>query len=494
MRPSHAHTTANGIEVHIWTRRGWHKGKKGGGLVWHYMARFRIDGKRVGHTLGEDIDQAEAELRRVMTQIEDGTYVAPSSPEAKRRRKRRAIPSLTVSDLIAEYLADRRAHKGKKTARTYAGRLAHVEAFTERDDIRRRYPLARDIDREFVAELNTFLRHREVARNGHRNGDKRLMAASTRREVLQRLKAVLTWGCRPDVRKLPPEFVQPVSNELIGKKPMKDPLRPIVYGLERRGRMARMADAYQLVTLALQFVLPLRPEQVAGLMISDIDWAEGTLRFGTRFDGNDFSKGKTSWRVPFPPELESLLRAAVGDRVDGPVFLKRSVVEGRSTPSVAVCERGDVEAAICRALSDAGGELQADGDAKETVRRTIAAAGGVTTDHLRDEFLTLANLAGIDANDRYYEVRSDVESEIKRVGVEQGCRRYIMGHTVDPNGELASYDKLTIDELKAALQPYWGFARSLLDAIRERSVALGLADDRPATIRLAQPAALTAAG
>jgi hypothetical protein len=102
-------------------------------------------------------------------------------------------------------------------------------------------------------------------------------------------------------------------------------LRKVTFPLERRLRFVPVSDTFDLVTLGMMYILPCRPEQFSGLLVPEIDWNERTLAFGTRFGGADYTKGKVSFRVPYPDELEPLLRFAVGGRQDGPVFLRRNV-------------------------------------------------------------------------------------------------------------------------------------------------------------------------
>ena len=253
---------------------------------------------------------------------------------------------------------------------TYDSRLYHIRAFAEQPDIRKKYPKAQDIDADHIALLATFLRHRKVSRNGHFSAEQKLMSERTRSEVLHRLKEALFWGVRNHM--MPHDYGLPEIKQFIGRRMMKNPLREPSFALERRKRLVKIADAYQLITLSLQLVLPLRPEQVSGLLITDIDWTRRMLSFGTRFNGNDFTKGKTDFNVPFPEQLCPLLRRAVSNRVDGPVFLRRSVFEGQEKPNILISAIGDLEQAIHTALAeDSSKDLKAAGDAKDIDRKSV---------------------------------------------------------------------------------------------------------------------------
>jgi integrase len=460
---SHSHLTINGIQLNIWKRSG------------RYLARGYYEGQRIGPTLGEDTSQAAAELRRLMAEIESGTFVRPSSEEAKRRRTIRPIPQLTVPELISLYVAEKRRLNGKSTAETYRSRLAHLEVFCELPDVRRRYPLSQSIDRDFAIEFKTFLEKRLISPNGHPNSVKRPMKPKGIRNVLEAARDMLLWSCNVAVRNLPLGFVQPVTSDIIGKRRRKDPLRPITFGLERRLRFVRMSDSYQLLTLAWQYVLPLRPEQVSGLLISDVDWENHVFSFGTRFDGKDFTKSGTSFRVPFPQEWEPLLHAAIGSRCDGPVFLRPRVFAGQERPKIQVVRPGNMEAAVKKALAAAAavGNLT-DNDAKNVCRATIALAGGVMPDELSDLFARVAANAGVIDNVRYYDLRGSVESEMEAVGMPSTHQRYVMGHETIAGGSLDEYMALNLDKIRESMGRYFDFARELISATVERGKFLGL--------------------
>ena len=67
-------------------------------------------------------------------------------------------------------------------------------------------------------------------------------------------------------------------------------------------------DRWQVAQLALSMVLPMRPDEATGLLVSDVDVEKRTLRFGTRLSGADFTKGRQSFSLPFPQEFDPILR------------------------------------------------------------------------------------------------------------------------------------------------------------------------------------------
>jgi hypothetical protein len=63
---AHSHVAAGKVQIHVWFRGG------------KYLARGRYEGKAFGETLGADVGEASARLRRLLGEIEDCSYVRPT--------------------------------------------------------------------------------------------------------------------------------------------------------------------------------------------------------------------------------------------------------------------------------------------------------------------------------------------------------------------------------------------------------------------------------
>lgn len=458
----------NSIAVHIWTREG------------KYLARGSFEAKRFGATLGADEQRAEVNLRRLLNELEDGTFLRPSDPAAKRRGQKKSIPCLTIGQLVEEFVEDKVKTLGVKTAQTYQSRLAHLVAFASMPETHRRYPLAQDIDRDFANEFARLLQHKTVSANGHPNGSRQPMKPSGRRNVLETARDLLNWASKPTTRRLPPDFVQPFTREIVGRKPRKNPLRQVDFGLERRIRMVRMADPYQLVHVVPRFVLPSRPEEICGLLISEIDFQQQTLWFGTRFDEGDWTKCRTSFHLPYPPQLQPLLLATVGNRGEGPVFRKRAVFERRAEPRISVNRPGDLEREVGEAVRNAPrDEPVGPNDSKPICRRIIQDAGGVAPKELAEEFARMKMYAGVDTDAPFYNLRHAITTEYDRLGIPQNIKKYVTDHPL--TDILDEYTSLDLEQVTRHLQEHWAFAAELLETIAERADQLHVgqdADDR----------------
>ena len=291
--------------------------------------------------------------------------------------------------------------------------------------------------------------------------------------VLDCVRTMFYWAKQPDVNQLPSSFANPFTEEIVGFRPRKDPLRPVVFPIERRIALARLMDRWQLCHFALAFVLPLRPEDYSGLLISEVNFADRILDFGTRLNGWDFNKGQQSFHVPFPSELDPLLRISAAGRADGPILRQRTIVEGRRQPRIAVSSTADIRAHFNRALGTAGpGEIQARNDGKRLFRRLLCDMGGVSPDSLAKEFKPLLAAVGRRPRTVLRLAWLDKNTDMNAAGVSHLFQLYVTGHAVDAEilsryvslhlaGEMQVYFKHIqplLDSIKSA-QPNWGWRK-----------------------------------
>ena len=464
MRPvelsgAHLHSTVSGVNVSIWQRSG------------KFLARGRHQREMFGVTLGADLNTAKGELRRLLTAIEDGTFLRPSEAR-KRPLKDSRVPLLSLRQLWSEFLAEKRRHRGAKTTQNYQSRLAPVLDFAERQENKKHWPLARDIDRQFVLGFRTFLLNRTTTRNGRPGGILKMTSASQIVNCMETLRSVIAWGLMASVRKLPPEFVNPCTRELIGNVPPKDPLRKPVLTIDRRIEIVRAMDAWQLCNLAILLVLPLRFEDLARALISDVDLNEQTLQLGAKFGGLDFSKAKVNVLLPLPDQLMPILRKAIDCRSEGPLFrTHRSVARLRGGVLVAPQNRHEVEQAFGEMLAaQKPGNILTDHDRKQVFRDLMRKLGGITEDAIGKEMKGLFTQIGLGSGIRPYDLRGAVTTDLKNAGIAHLELRYLTGHST--NDILNEYTGV---DPQREMQKHFTACRPLLDAIEKRFGELGLA-------------------
>ena len=448
----HSHTTENGIGVNIYRREG------------RYLARGHYQGQRYGVTLGPDKAKAEVELRRLLSEIENGSFQRRSERPRQFFGPPR-VQRLTLRELCEAFLQQKRKLRGRNTARTYQGRLSHVLDFAELPESAKCWPFAASIKRTFAIELRAFLVRRQVSRNGRAGGIKRPMSGREVRNVLQTLRMVLTWATQADVRHLPADFINPVTPEIVGPEPIKDPLRRAPLPADERMEILEQMDEWQFRTLSSLLILPLRPEDIARALISDLDLSGMTLRLGSHFGGADCSKGRVDITLPLPEELLPILRSCIGQRPEGPLFQSRRIAEGRWRAPRIPASRQELEAWFAIELSKCSEEeIQAAEDQKVVYQRLLRKLGGLTTDEIGKELRKLLPLHG---SPRPYDLRHAVTQDMHDAGVHHLELRDLTGHTT--SDILNEYVRL---QPRVEMQKYFERCRPLLRLFEERAKQL----------------------
>lgn len=358
----HSLHEVNGSRIYVQTRDG------------KYLARWRTPtGKFQSETLDTDKKIAETRLIELMHELNTGTFV-PRKQRSSRLQASKTIPKLTLRELSEAFLQEKRNQVGQKTARDYCNRLSPVLDFAERRESKANWPLAESIDRDFALALRVFLQKFEVTPNGKLGGTRKIISQTQLRNCLETLSMVLRWGARADVRKLSPDFVSPITKEIVGDKPAKDPLRRPILEIGMRMRILEEMDNWQFLNLVPYLILPLRHDEGEGLLISDIDWKNRRLQFGTRFGGADFTKGKQDWKLPFPSQLYGVLQKLVSGRSSGPVFLSS---KSRRKPVLSADSLEQIESLVEERIATGAKKRSSfpPNDQKTIVRRLLQEMG-----------------------------------------------------------------------------------------------------------------------
>ena len=453
----HSLDASNGLRIHVWRRGD------------AYLARGYYKGARFGETLGVDLKRAQTRLMEMVAEIGRGVYVLPS----QRNKQQLAHPSgqrLTIRQLVDEFLTEKRNVVGEQTANDYRARLVPLIEFAECDRSLKRWPMASNIDREFVVEYRNVISARKVTRNGRSSAPEKRVSARQAYNILDCARSLFNWAKDVQIAKLPIGFLNPFTANLVGEKARKDPLRPQLFPLGQRIQIVQKMDEWQLSHLALSMTLPLRPEDCAGLLIADVDFERCDLTFFNRFGGRDFNKGRTNFRIAFPTQLLPLLCYCAGGRTFGPLFRSRSIWDGRRKPRRQFGADRDTAWHIEDELGRASPRnLKTSQDHKKLVRRVIRDLGGVSEDSLGKEFGIALRNADLDKAGRFYDLRGAINTEMERTGVSHLVQRYVTGHTTSD----ILYEYVAIDPA-AEMQKYFTTILPLLDAMFQRAKQLGL--------------------
>jgi len=453
---NHSHQTAAGVTVNVWLRHD------------TYIARGRYQGRAFGETLGADPLQAAVRLRQILNDIDNGSF-ARATDRRKRLVSNGRVLRLTLRDLIAEFLVEKRKIRGQQTANDYRSRLSPVLDFADLPEHLKTWPLAIDIDAAFARSLRAFLHQYTSTRNGRPGATPRPLSTRQIVNLLECMRTMLHWARSAPVRKLPADWVMPFTPDIIGQAPAKNPLREDKLPLDARVRIVNVMDRWPLCHLALSLTLPLRPDEAAGLLIGDINVDKRWAEFGERFKDANFTKGRTAFVLPFPEELQLILRTCIGDRAEGPLLRSRRTFEGRqevqAVPSLDYLKQlydADV-------IKQPHGTIQAEQDRKLLFRRLLRRLGGVTEDALAKEFKKLLAAAGVNNGTTLYTCRSSVTTAMHRAGLPHLEMRYLTGHaSTDILNEYVALNP------GAEMQKYFATIRPLLDAIKQRAMKLGI--------------------
>jgi integrase len=451
----HRHETRNGVGVHIWQRDG------------RFVARGYYQRKRFGVTLGMRDCEAEAKLRKLLVDIEEGRFNRPSESRYQHYPVG-PIPQLIARDLVNRFLADKRRTVGENSTNDYSSRLAHVLRFAEQPGNAACWPTVIRIDREFVLQLKAHLAQSQTSRNGKPGGRVKPLRRRHIINILETFRGMLLWARRLDVHCLPADWPIPLTSDMIGRPDQKDPLRANPISLDiKRSLIARM-DLWQLCHLTWSLILPLRPEEAAGLLVTDIDWERKRLGIGNRLGGDDHTKESVSYVLPYPDCLEPLLRVCEGNRSAGPLlrsrkaFVKLSLGRRVHTPR-------ELEERYHIALRQSAGSVLSTADRKRVFRRLLRKLGGVSGDSLAKEYKRLAAKFGLEQSTFLYELRHSNTQAMHDAGLSQLELRYLTGHKL--TDILHTYTGL--DPAKA-MNRYYATIEPLLESILERERELGI--------------------
>jgi integrase len=450
---SHVHQTATGQTVHVWQRDG------------KYLARGRWQGHSFGETLGYDPIKASARLRKLLGEIEDGSFIRRS--EKVKQPEVVVEQPITLRQLVQAFLIRKRAERGEQTAANYRARLKPALLFCEQPENQLRWPWAKALNREFVVELKSFLLSSTTTRNGRKSGVPRLISGTQVRHCLESIRTLINWACDPMVGKLPTQMVNPVNQRILPLKSHKNPLRPCRFTLEELQRLADGMDHWQICHFAWSLVLPLRPDEAVGLLVSDVNRSRGWFEFGYRFADSNFTKAKTQFVLPYPPEFLPLLTMCLQTRSSGPLLRSRRAIASNAASPTSDDELHESYEHIVR---DTRSNVQAEHDRKLLFRRLLKQRwGGLSEDRLALEMKSVMAATLQRSDLKLYDLRHHVTQMMKDAGLPHLELRYLTGHAC--RDILHEYSAVKPTE---AMAHYFASIRPLIQSVMNRAAELGI--------------------
>ncbi len=273
---------------------------------------YREGGRPVRRRVGETEAAAEQVAARVNAQL------AADSPTQF------DFTPVAVSELRRRFLSSHEEvrRSSLSTVRRYRAATQHLENFVE---LQKRPTAAHELDAErFVA----WLRQQLVSPNGHAHTPRRRLRDKGLRYILEVCRSMYAYARKR--RHLPPDVENPFSQIDIERMPIEDAKPIFVFDAGTELSFLQAADPW---TLAVHFTLAktgLRPGELAHLLIEDLDLDGGWLRVRNKPELGWRIKTRRERSVPLLGEVVTLLRAVIGHRTAGPVFLRQKFDPVRS--------------------------------------------------------------------------------------------------------------------------------------------------------------------
>jgi integrase len=317
-------------------------------------------------------DEAEQVAAQVNAQLASGaprllTFEAIDMPELRR--------------LFLEY-HDMVLNSSVSTVQRYRAATQHLENYALSQTTP---PQAHEVK---PAAFTAYLRQIEVAPNGHQNAGKRKLRGKGIQFILATCRSMYTFACKR--RHLPPYAGNPFSDLPLDRMKIED-AKPI-FVFEPTTELAFFQAASDWA-FPIHFTLAktgLRVGELVHLLIEDVDLERGWLHVRNKTELGWRVKTGQDRAVPMLPEVVAVLRAVIGQRIAGPVFLRERLV-GRSP--VVVGDRRTLESVLrgrCTALGKALSRI----DEARLARKLWWDAGAIKADAVRNSFVRVMAIIG----------------------------------------------------------------------------------------------------
>ncbi|MBL8793614.1 MAG: tyrosine-type recombinase/integrase [Planctomycetia bacterium] len=334
----------------------------------HHGAWWLYDGKPVRRKVAINRDDAERLAAQINGQAAAGTPTLLS------------FEPISVAELRKQFLEyhELAVKSSMGTVHRYRAATKHLEDFVDQQS---RAPQAHQVR---PGRFATYLRKIEFAPNGHKNATKRKLRDKGVQFILETCRSMYMFALKN--RHLAPYTGNPFSELPLDRLKIEDAKPIFVFTADFELAFFKSATDW---AFPIHFVLSktgLRVGELIHLLIEEVD-IEGSWLYVR-------NKTELGWRVktgnerpvPLLPEVVAVLRAVIGGRTSGPVFLRERLV-GRALTLVG--SRRDLE----RTCHQRQKEAQVDGQSLgRTQLQRIAQsvwwdAGMVRADSVRKSFV-----------------------------------------------------------------------------------------------------------
>jgi hypothetical protein len=386
----------------------------------HYILQWWDPGekKNVADRVDGDLLAALVQARRI-----DERLLEHRSAGIVRR-------SLSHRDLVERYLADleKRAEAGEvdsSTVRRYTAALKHYQVFCDRPQTARAFANPVSVNRDFRLAFAAFLAAQAVTPNGRHGAAARPMRSPG--FVLDAVRALFEWASDPERGGLLPEdFRNPfrhcgASRSVLQGDPLAEPDITVPMAID----LVSACDPFQLRLFAPILLFGLRAAEPCFLFweYCDTDW----LRVPNNTDLDYRTKGRRDKRFPLIADLATFWSWWRRGCARGPVYERRSVVEGNERAPLRSASVAEIVAEFRSRCGSAG---EPDAVTRAKLRdQVLRDAGGLNYDQVESEFSALAKRLGWPRQATLKDLRHLFATTINNAAMPEPYRRFLMGQS-----------------------------------------------------------------
>jgi len=376
------------------------------GNWWIY---YRDSGRPVRRKIATTRQEAEQVAAQVNAQLTCG---APTLL---------AFSPISVPDLRQQFL-DYHEHvlnSSMGTVRRYRAATQHLEDFVGQR------PSPSQVHEVKPDAFAAYLRKIEVAPNGHRNTKKRRLRDKGIQFILETCRSMYNFALKR--RHLPPYAGNPFAELPLDRLKIEDAKAIFVFDAVTELAFLKAACAW---AFPIHFTLAktgLRIGELTHLLIEDLDLDSGWLHVRNKTELGWRIKTGHERSIPLLPEVVAILRAVIGTRKAGPVFLREKLVE---TPAKLVGNRAELERMLEERLSAsrAGGQTLSRPEIQKQARKVWWDAGTVKADAVRNSFIRTMTGLGKPESTCPKSWRHSFATLLQDANVDPLIRQQVMGH------------------------------------------------------------------
>ena len=369
--------------------------------------------------------------------------------------------------LVRAYLEDlrKRADAGSlspASVRRFTSALQHYLEFAAQPAVVRDHPQAVNINRDFRLAFDAYLVGKPIHANGHPHAPLRPMTGQT--FITDAVRAMLEWAADPERGDLLPDtFRNPFRRPQQTRERFRgDPLAEPDITLPMTVAFLERCDRYQVRLFVPLILFGLRAAEPCLLFRAHLE--PGWLRVCCIPELGYFTKGRRDKRLPLIAELRPFWDWLRDSAAPGPLYQRRSVVEGREPARLREASLAD----LIREFQARCAPSQARGHA-ERLRlraRLLQEAGGLSYDHIEQEFRRVARRLGWPAAATLKDFRHAFATMLGNTPMAEPYKKYLMGQSPG-KAALNAYTHLTHlrEQFQAAVNDAWP---ALIEAIRRR--------------------------